>query len=887
MSTRVRQLSSPLRTPLSHLSLSTDCRSPLSFPAPPPPIYHSDFANGFLVAEMFSRYDSKNVTMHSFDTGSSSKARRGNWGLLQKYFRRKGYDAQGMTSAAIEDVIVCKAGAAVALLIAIYTMLTGREVHISQPRSEPSPLRQPAYRGTTAAEVLRGATREVGDKVGKEKDAKIQKALGAHHVEQQRLRDADPERFTPSQSLNKVLRGHQRQMGSDVASPKIAVKTITVKHINTNVTQLRAGKELTSRSPMGAMTGGRSNFGPGGATSPSYGGYEPTPLVALDDVVRTAVQSSGASGGEAASAIVASEAPAETFATALELGGLSEPLVVAVFNEIARQAAGLGVGVEQVTSVSRILFSALEMSPPTGEAESVFECAIGAFEALGVAMQAADAANAASAFGAAVHAPLANLLRSDAAKRPDLLRVVTAFHGSSAGGRIEAVRVLKLALAGDLAALVQCLSIALASTEAGALADMPVLLDLHAYYCMVGLQLPSPQARAAAAAAVRVLATSHSPAVARTLAPQLLAMRTERWLSVRAQVLLACIELLKPTRQGSFAPESEMSEEDASSYAALVETVLALFTADADEQVRCVGLGQLGAALRDDAAAAAMESQRILTERYMEVLFSLSPQMRATMLSWGSEFDVNDGMTMAIPPLASAWISAGVSPAIVRAVGERIDAASQDGIESAQLEVILQAIVASSELEGALEEEGWVEAFAGGKRRLEDYVFIALCDSECCEIAAEVRVSLILLARCHWEKGQGSLSLSLSLCVAFAEARSPSSPLFSSFVQTTFFFLFPHQVLQRCVFASQRLRQQFLGSRSLVGAFQLLFRGDGSGDSFSQETACAFLTGLLEDAPRGTGIVIDVSEFVGALANAPGLVPTAALESLFKLAASM
>ena len=471
---------------LCHAACSARAADRTLHPASPFAATRSDFANGFLVAEMFSRYDSKNVTMHSFDTGSSSKARRGNWGLLKKYFRRKGYDAQ-LGEQAIEDVIVCKTGAAVALLITTYTLLTGREVR-EPVRPAPSPsTRAPAYASNTASEVLRGATREAASLIGsKEKEAKMQQALGVHHMDQQRLRAEDPSRFAPSQGLTKVLRGRQRQMGTDVASPKIAVKTITVKHINTNVSQLRAGKELAARSPMGGAAGGAARgFGQGGM-SPTYGQMsEQTPLVSLDDVVQAAVQGSDATE-DAAAAVVGSAAPAETFAAALELGSLSESLMVAVFDEMNRQAADLGIactsstgaGVEQLQIIARILVGALDAGRPTGT-DAVFESAASALEALGVAMQASDSAAATSMYGAALHAPVALLLRRSAAKRATLVRIISAFHGSAAIGRIEAVRALKLALAGDTAALVQSLSLALAAEENGALADMPVLLELH------------------------------------------------------------------------------------------------------------------------------------------------------------------------------------------------------------------------------------------------------------------------------------------------------------------------------------------------------------------------------------------------------------------------
>ena len=47
-----------------------------------------DFSNGFLVAEIFSKFYSNDIEMHSFDTGLSISAKISNWGLLEKFFRK-------------------------------------------------------------------------------------------------------------------------------------------------------------------------------------------------------------------------------------------------------------------------------------------------------------------------------------------------------------------------------------------------------------------------------------------------------------------------------------------------------------------------------------------------------------------------------------------------------------------------------------------------------------------------------------------------------------------------------------------------------------------------------------------------------------------------------
>merc|ERR1719389_818543 len=76
-----------------------------------------DFSNGFLVAEIFSRYFQYDISLHSYDNGSSLQKKVDNWGMLDKMFRKRNIQ---VPKNYVDGAIHCKDDAAIRLVEHFY-----------------------------------------------------------------------------------------------------------------------------------------------------------------------------------------------------------------------------------------------------------------------------------------------------------------------------------------------------------------------------------------------------------------------------------------------------------------------------------------------------------------------------------------------------------------------------------------------------------------------------------------------------------------------------------------------------------------------------------------------------------------------------------------------
>lgn len=94
-----------------------------------------DFNNGFLVAQILSRYYPHCFPMHTIDNGVSKKARRDNWLLIQKYLQSKDIKEEGLKKLSFEQYIENENNEVLNFIILLYSQLTNNQIDLSENKN--------------------------------------------------------------------------------------------------------------------------------------------------------------------------------------------------------------------------------------------------------------------------------------------------------------------------------------------------------------------------------------------------------------------------------------------------------------------------------------------------------------------------------------------------------------------------------------------------------------------------------------------------------------------------------------------------------------------------------------------------------------------------------
>jgi hypothetical protein len=204
-----------------------------------------------LVAEIFSRYYSKDLQMHSYDNGTAAKSKRDNWAQLLKIFRKIGL-SDIATEEQSNHIVNLEDGAAVSFICKIYEVLTLRKVQLQVKR--PTVGKVAGYLKDISLtkvrkELKRNDLRDDSDMMTVSRVASD--VLGEHNRNLQEERLNDPDRFnTRGDSfaggrMSQAAAPQSISESSATELPQVRVKEVQLRQLDRNVVvpqHLRASK---------------------------------------------------------------------------------------------------------------------------------------------------------------------------------------------------------------------------------------------------------------------------------------------------------------------------------------------------------------------------------------------------------------------------------------------------------------------------------------------------------------------------------------------------------------------------------------------------------------------------------------------------------------------
>lgn len=619
-----------------------------------------DFANGFLVAEILSRYYDKDVSMHSYDNGIGVRVKKDNWDQLLKLFARLPDLEPLLVRADIDAIIHCQNGAAVTFLSKLYQCLTKRTI---QPTTVPQPsaalptdsiaAASKARDGTMPLEDIPPYAKPTGSALIREKmsrdpaiaaiddETEINRKVRSIHSQHEETLQIDrlltdaSERYPSLRSASKasVLRGATKPVRNDqspVLAPNQVVKEVQIKPMNEkSLEKLRVTREAKENESLGAGGLGSGLVGSGGLAFEGRG---------------RGLAGAGAAGGTMSGELVQKRRPMdllnegvtkkmasmglppleqrgkdkfEVFVDSVHEGRkLSDRACADVLLDMADDSSQtLALAClqfpQEFWKIAGLLFPLLL----THDDESTtFQATIELFVQLGRQSVQRDGAGAMLLAIESLLPKITANLRSYGSKRAHLLRVLYAFVPDTELAHLQTIKRLREAMPNDIALFTHAVSILIYMETA---LDN-TLADLYHYYCCIGLETSCEKLRAACLSMLVPLARYDLSLVV-DLLPRLTQFSSRSaWWEVKAQLLIVASAFL------TLAASQQDTECDLTDQIELALTIIEReFHPTASLNVRRVGLSYL---------AKTLSNYQELVPLYVDVLFSIPPAVRQIML---------------------------------------------------------------------------------------------------------------------------------------------------------------------------------------------------------------------------------------------------------------
>lgn len=276
------------------------------------------------------------------------------------------------------------------------------------------------------------------------------------------------------------------------------------------------------------------------------------------------------------------------------------------------------------------------------------------------------------------------------AGRSALFQMAYEFIGTSATTHIEFIKNLLNGL-NDSNLFIECLSLLLLlETE-----FTGHLLDLYAYYCVMGLASPSPSLCAMSVRMAGTIVLYQPPLVADML-PILRKLANTRSFLLKKELLILAGSLLR-----------HLSDKKVD----ITDVVWAILSRPCAPNLQLIGLANV---------------TPHLVEKSVQLILNLAPKVREKLLSTQIQ-TVEVGENYTLPSLHRYWDPLAVVEAVAKMVNEN----NQDALTAPQMHVLAAAVSGAGD-DAILEKEDHWGAALG---TIHKYVFLGLSDESLCDNA--------------------------------------------------------------------------------------------------------------------------------------------------------
>lgn len=721
-----------------------------------------DLCNGYIVAEIISRYYPQDIDMLTFEKGSRLAAKVDNWEQLYRIFKKNNF---GIVKQEFDPVLHCTAGAAVAFIFKLYNILTKRVVKPIPPPEDQAEL--PAFMRDTAAKRLKDPQIErIQDNV--ERTIAAIDVLGYYHQERRTQKATEAPLLIRKERRQKMGLGQENGATSkEVAEESTQVDEVKVKALQGGTTQRLGHTERSIEQPA-TVTSTRSQLLKA-VTAPlsSVGAlvhiHQPTHFVKpAMDIMKPLVFSVVQDSEEFSKMIDPRKDIVVSFMEQCregipdagrdanrDLGNRSSP--PPPLEQRMREVEDTSVRVfEALANRAQLLVDTLTKSPPEfwkvwstfypaltdfSESSPIFESAVFFFKRLGELMREADPKLTQQLISEVGLPPIAKELCRAPEKREALCEIIYSFTQEDTLNHLLALRSLKEKLGDNLPVYVSCLACLISIDANSGLLDEH-LLDLYIYYALVAMQSPQPRIRVAGVSilcTITISSSQHQTIMA--LVPSFAALAADEWWEVQAQLLRLAAHLLSKLSASDRRDMGLSGDDDdggnsgagdvgeaGSTADALLGIISRLFVVSNSKNVLQVGLSSLVHLLPEFPT---------LLPMYVTVLLEQKPALRQRLLRPLEEADGSatiGRLTYVMGNCSRMYEEQCISNLwphldIARTLVMQLEVSPLERFELEHMEVLLASLPRQFEEQ---EADEWLHIF----EKVKQYIFVALVDPD-------------------------------------------------------------------------------------------------------------------------------------------------------------